>query len=333
MRAVPALACDPFAFVRAHELEDRPEDQSFDIEDFWAASGVGVLGGLAKSTKSWVVLDMAISVASGTPCLGRFAVKRPGPTMVYAAEDPPAEVRKRLAGLAQHRGLALADVPVHVITEPAIRLDQPTHRERLRQTLARVKPRMLILDPLVRVYGRLDENSAAEVSDLLGYLRALQREFDMSLVVVHHARKAQGAVHQAGEALRGSGDFFAWSDTLLYTRRIKEGVLLTRAHRSAPSGDPLVIQLVKKPDTPVHLEVVRTSTQGGAPSVDQRILHFLARRPGPASTEEIREALSLRKERVIDALEKLQEAGRVRRQSRRWCLASPDTEAIESLNG
>lgn len=320
MHSVHALTCEPFACIRAHELVDCPAEQCWDIQDLWAASGVGVLGGLAKSAKSWLALDMAISMASGTPCLGRLAVVRPGPALLYAAEDPLRVVRGRLAGLAAQRGLDLPLVPVHVITEPIIRLDRPQDRERLRRTLVEVRPRILILDPLVRVYGSVDENSAAEVSALLGYLRALQREFDTSVVVVHHARKAQGAVHEAGEALRGSGDFFAWSDTLLYMRRIKEGLLLTRTHRSAPSGDPLTLRLVQTAGAPTHLEVHGTGHPGDRPGVDQRILHFLTRCSNPVSTEEIRQVLSLRKERVVEALRDLLRAGRVRRQGRHWCL-------------
>lgn len=321
MRPLATTPVEPFVCVRVHELAERSAEQAWDIQDLWPASGVGVVGGLPKSSKSWTTLDMALSVASGTPCLGHFPVTRPGPVLLYAAEDPLPTVRVRLAGLAQQRGLDLATLPIHVIDEPAIRLDRPTDRERLRQTLVLIKPRLLILDPIVRVYGRIDENSVAEVSALLAYLRALQREYDVSVVVVHHARKAQGAVHQAGQALRGSGDFFAWSDTMLYLRRIKDGLLLTRAHRSAPSGDPLVLKLVNGAGTAPHLQVVGASESGDGACVDQRILHFLTRASAPVTTEEIRAALSLRKERVVTSLQDLAQTGRIRRQGRGWCLA------------
>lgn len=322
MRDFATTPVTPFASVRVHELTERTAEQLWDIQDLWPASGVGVLGGQPKSTKTWAGFDIALSVASGTPCLGHFPVVRPGPALIYAAEDPLPTVRTRLAGLAQHRGLDLAALPIYIITEPAIRLDQAEDRERLRQTLASIRPRILILDPLVRVYGQVDENSVAEVSRLLAYLRALQREFDVSVLVVHHARKAQGAVHQAGQALRGSGDFFAWSDTMLYLRRIKDGLLLTRAHRSAPAGDPLVLKLVESAGTPPHLEVVSTSAPDDESSVERRLLLLLTRSPNPASTEEIRAALSLRKERVVATLKDLKQAGRVRREGRGWCLAS-----------
>ena len=146
MRSDPAPACAPFGCVRAHELAERPRGQSWLVDGLWGEAGVGIIGGAPKCAKSWMALDMAVSVATGTACLGRFEVARPGPALVYLAEDPLATVRSRLSGLCASRGIALEDTPVHVITEPMMRLDRIEHQERLRRTVASVRPRLLILD-------------------------------------------------------------------------------------------------------------------------------------------------------------------------------------------
>jgi hypothetical protein len=78
---------------------------------------------------------------------------------------------------------------------------------RLRESVAKVAPRLLVLDPFVRL-NRIDENAAGQVSALLGYLRELQREHDDAVLVVHHARK-NGSAGQPGRSLRGSGDLCA----------------------------------------------------------------------------------------------------------------------------
>ena len=57
------------------------------VEQLWCASSVGVIGGAPKCAKTWLGLDMALSVATGTPCLGKYAVPEPGPVLVYLAED------------------------------------------------------------------------------------------------------------------------------------------------------------------------------------------------------------------------------------------------------
>jgi RecA-family ATPase len=73
------------------------------IEGLWAKEAVGCIGGAPKSCKTWLALEMALAVASGKPCLGRFAVKTPGPVLVYCAEDGPRAVQARVAGLATPR--------------------------------------------------------------------------------------------------------------------------------------------------------------------------------------------------------------------------------------
>jgi len=80
---------------------------------------------------------------------------------VYLAEDALSVVRERAETLARHRGLPLAEVNLHVITASRLRLDQPTDRSRLFETARRLRPRMLLLDPLVRLEerGRIQRGS------------------------------------------------------------------------------------------------------------------------------------------------------------------------------
>jgi hypothetical protein len=95
--------------VRAADVAARAADTPRClIESLWGAGAVGVIGGAPKSCKSWLALEMAVAVASGRPCLGRFAVCGPGTVLVYMAEDAPVEVRARLENLALARGTDFA---------------------------------------------------------------------------------------------------------------------------------------------------------------------------------------------------------------------------------
>src|SRR3970282_1314534 len=86
---------------------------------------------------------------------------------------------------AAPRDRALPTSPVEVIVEPGVRL--PDGLERLAATVAQVAPRLLILDPLIRLH-RADENSAAEMAVLLGGLRGLGRATECPILRVHHPR-------------------------------------------------------------------------------------------------------------------------------------------------
>jgi hypothetical protein len=108
--------------VRAADLEELDPAHRWLIQSLWMQHGVGTIGGLPKSHKSWLGLDVAVSVASGTSCLDTFAVSDPGGVLLYMAEDAGPLVKARLLGLCRHRGLDLKALLIHVITAPTVRV-------------------------------------------------------------------------------------------------------------------------------------------------------------------------------------------------------------------
>ncbi len=142
--------------LRVAAIEPRDADTRWLIRELWGYEAVGIVGGAPNTCKSWLGLEMGVAVASGTPCLGRYEVERPGPVLVYLAEDALDGVRERVASLCAHRSLALDALDLHVVTAACLRLDQQVDRERLDATLGDLRPRLLLLDPLVRLH-RLDE--------------------------------------------------------------------------------------------------------------------------------------------------------------------------------
>ena len=291
------------------------------VEGLWAAQGVGVVGGPPKCCKTWLSLDLALSVASGTPALGAFAVPSAGPVLLFAAEDSPAAVRDRLLGIAAARGLDLDALPLHLVLAASLRLDTARDQRRLARAIAELRPKLLVLDPFVRLH-RVDENSALEVSGVLAYLRDLQREHQVAVLVVHHTRKAGVGQAQAGLGLRGSGDLHAWGDSNLYLRRNQGALHLVVEQRNAAALDPLGLELRAEDEAP-HLALV-ANQEGADLGLHARILAALPRSAGPVTQETLRDQLRVRGERLVQALRELERAGRVRRERRGWRAVEPD---------
>jgi hypothetical protein len=305
----------PLPVVRIGEIPRESRAQPWLVEQLWGASSVGVIGGAPKCSKTWLGLDLALSVATGTACLGRYAVPQPGPVLVYLAEDALPIVRQRVEGMARHRGLALERVEMYVITAPTLRLDREPHRRQLQETAQRLQPRLLLLDPLVRLHG-IDENSAGEVAGLLAYIRGLQRQLDLSVMLVHHTRKNAAGV-AAGQALRGSGDLHAFGDSNLYLRRVQDRLLLVSEHRAAPAPPPVYLDLVATDADTAHLEVVGEVREPPPRSLPEQVLALLA--GGAVLTRaKLRDTLAVKNERLGEALESLEQAGRLRRTPGGW---------------
>ena len=161
-------------FQTAYELPVRSEAQRWLVTGRWLEQAVGIIDAEPKCCKSFLALDLAVAVASGTPCLRHFPVPTAGRVLLYAAEDALHIVRRRLEGICAAAGLPFQELDVQVITAPTVRLDLPADRTRLDNTAEHLKPTLFVLDPFVRLH-RIDENASGEVAPLLAYLRELQR--------------------------------------------------------------------------------------------------------------------------------------------------------------
>jgi len=306
----------PLPVVRIGEIPSEDNAGRWLVEQLWGDSSVGVIGGAPKCSKTWLGLDLALSVATGTACLGKYAVPEPGPVLVYLAEDALPVVRERVEGMARHRGLDLDGVEIHVITAPTLRLDRDPHRTRLFETAKRLRPRLLLLDPLVRLHG-IDENNAGEVAGLLAYFRSLQRRLDLSVVLVHHTRKNAAGGAAAGQGLRGSSDIHAFGDSNLYLRRTRERLMLSSEHRAAAASPPVYLELVATNAEATHLEVIAEIHDENRRSLQEQVLTLLAQGAVLTRTK-LRDALSVKNERLGEALESLERAGRIRRTPTGW---------------
>ncbi len=311
------MTAEPFPVLRmaeAHRSLGRPR---WLIESLWAASGVGILGGHPKSCKTWLALDIALSVSSGTPCLDLFPAAHPGPVLLFLAEDSAECVHDRVNGLCQHRGIDMAALDLFLLATPVLRLDSPSDYESLVATVDRLRPRLLVLDPFVRVQT-IDENSASEVSRLLADLTTLKRTFDLAILLVHHTRK-NGAGHP-GQSLRGSGDLRAWGDTNLFLRQRRDLLQLSGEHRSAPALEPISLNLISGPTS--HLAIVnQEQSEPADASLGARIIEALEQAASPRTRLALREQLRVNNQRLGDALTQLESTGQIERGPNGWRLS------------
>ena len=285
-----------FPVTLACDLAETSETLPWLIEDLWADQAVGILGGPPKCCKSFLALDMAVSVASGKPCLRHFPVRSTGRVLLFPAEDSSAIVRRRLDGICRAAGTELAELDIHVITAPRVLLDSSRDRNRLSQTIEHLHPTLLILDPFIRLH-RIDENASCEVAPLLAYLRELQRRFRMAIVLVHHTRKNVGR-YRPGQTLRGSSDLHGWGDSNLYLGRIGDILTLTTEHRGAPSQDAIRLHLAGDDPAP-SLAVLDTCASDEVaeemkPSPSHRVNEALAGRDDPTSFHSLRRLCRMR---------------------------------------
>jgi len=326
------MSLDILPVQRAGDLSIAGPQTQWLIEDLWSEEAVGILGGEPKCCKSFLALDIAVSVASATPCLRQFPVRRQGTVLLFPAEDSLAVVRQRLEGICTAARLSLNSLPIEVITAPALRLDKESDRELLSNTVQRLKPILLILDPLIRLH-RLDENDASQVAGLLSFLRQLQREFQLAVLLVHHARKGSNS-SRPGQALRGSSELHGWGDSNLYMRRRAQELTLSTEHRAAPSRDHIPLELIQEDSalslSLVHPEQIEQNPAARAAitqkSPAERICNALAPLDQPVALQDLRKLCAMRTASFCSALAELCQEGIVTKLPKGYLLQGKVTE-------
>src|SRR5206468_2295474 len=162
----------------------------------------------------------------------------------------------------------------------SLRLDMPADRQRLSNTVQNLRPILLVLDPLIRLH-RVDENDATQIAALLSFLRQLQRDFQLAVLLVHHSRKDSNS-SRPGQALRGSSELHGWGDSNLYLRRRGSQLTLSTEHRAAPSQDHIPLQLIQTQQS-LTLTVVDPALAQPAPEASpiDRVRQILAQLDQP----------------------------------------------------
>jgi hypothetical protein len=312
----------PLPVQRASQLASNGPQTQWLVEELWTEQAVGILGGEPKCCKSFLALDLAVSVASGAACLRQFPVRRSGPVLLFPAEDSLAVVRQRLEGIAAAAQVPFATLPVQVITAPSLRLDTPSDCQRLARTIQQHRPLLLILDPLIRLH-RVEENDATQMAALLSYLRGLQRQFQLAVMLVHHARKDSHS-SRPGQALRGSSELHGWGDSNLYLRRRGSQLTLSTEHRAAPPHEHIPLQLVQA-DSALSLAVVqRPDPQPDLPQTPvERVRQALAQLQEPVAARQLQKLCGIRTAALCAALAELSTKGEVVRDAKGYQLKPP----------
>lgn len=152
------------------------------------SSGWGLVYGKSGAGKSFVALDLAAHVALGADWNGR-RVKRAG--VVYAGLEGGADVENRLLALRDSLD-GLNDASLGLTTLPLDLLDREDKEALVEEISASsqggdVPIRLVIIDTLARAAGGADENSAAEMTQLVNAAEEIGRELSAFVLIVHHA--------------------------------------------------------------------------------------------------------------------------------------------------
>jgi hypothetical protein len=270
--------------------EPDPGPTPFLIEDLVVDQAIVAIVGRWKTTKTYAMLDGAISVVTGQPFLGRLTVPNPGPVVLVLEESGRAALWRRLDSLCRGRAIdrdALADL--YYAANQGVRLDDAGWQNELVDAGKALRPRLFILDPLARLKapGR-DESAQKEFAFVIEFLRHLRAETGATVAFVQHTG-------HTGEHMRGTSDLETVWESRLAFERDANTITIKSDHREAESSPPISYRIVWDENT----RTIRLSEV--ADSNPAKIAKYLTEHPD-ASANEVAKELGGNRQEVLAAV-------------------------------
>lgn len=222
-----SIELETMAVTAKQFLEEVIEAPDWLVERVWQSSAIGFVLGPPKVFKSFFALEMAHAVANGKDFLGMFKVPAPRTVLLIQEESGRAAFKERIRRVSQMYGVS---ENLFIISNKPFNLEDKNGYERLKMEVARIRPALLILDPLSS-FVRGNQNDAQAMGNFVRSLMDLRNEFDMAVAIVHHSKKADP------KQFRGSSALYASSEVTIRMFRFDDAIARSKVMFELKDGE------------------------------------------------------------------------------------------------
>lgn len=203
------------------------------IEKILVDGQPGVLGGAKKTLKTSIGIDMAISLGTGTPFLGKFAVPEQMRVAFVSGESGKATILDTAGRVCRAKGIPLKGAGV-LWSFRLPRLSEDAHRDALEDELRENDVKVAIIDPLyLCLLGGGKTISAGNLYEMGPLLQAAGQSClaaGATPILIHHMTKnaarrdAEGPPTLDDLAFAGIGEY------------ARQWILINRKHAYDPKS-------------------------------------------------------------------------------------------------
>jgi len=344
-------------------LQTRLQEHPWLVERTVFTNTVGMIVGSPKMRKSWLALDLGLSIATNTPFLGQFDVIQPGPVVYISKEDPDYALQDRIAKILVSKGFggSIRKLPnghttvrlpsreeVPLLTDLSRTFFfSPQQIDILLARLTKFKEQygyisLIIFDPILRMLSDIDEFKASDINRVLfDPVSQIIREIGSSAILVHHRSKGGGDSKNS----YGSVAFHAFSDSTLYVQgnEVPDDGWVHVKNEFKSSSEFSWRYNFRDLDTSYSVEV-DFSNQRTNPAIPE-IVEFLRKSPGRSAAEIQAKFSDMMISQVREILRSLEASGQIYREKEKtkegrsgprrdlWFAAPEDAENLSEIDG
>ncbi|MBI1833906.1 MAG: AAA family ATPase [Candidatus Andersenbacteria bacterium] len=283
---------DKWQFFSADDLKEKDlPPPEFTVTPLAVEDGINMISGDPASMKSMVLVHMAIQITKGEKVFGKFDSKQSG-VLVVDDENGERELKKRFNKL----GAFSASLPLHYIAYP----DPPMAFELadvqyLITKCKEMKASVIMFDSYVRFLDGKSENESSDTSEINRTLKEFVKT-GITVIFIHHHRKAGLVKAKGGQEARGSSDLLAGVNSHLIVSKKKDSLVIKQVKlREDKALEPFEVMAVDSENkTKLSFEYVG-EVKPEADLLEEAktaILDILSQSDRPLYTKEISDAVS-----------------------------------------
>ncbi len=196
-------------------------------EPIIARKSIGFVAGLPETQKTWLLMDLAVSMVSGKPWVGLSSTTR-GRVLFVDQERFKGETQRRFAALIAGTGFSAAHLEnLYIKSGSSIKINDDRAYAAFREELLVLKPDIVMVDSF-GTFHTVPENNRMDMQVVLDRIKALRDEIGCSFVFINHESKIafeDGDNNVAPNAFRmlGSVGIVAAAEFVLTVRKLPDG--------------------------------------------------------------------------------------------------------------
>ena len=263
--------------------------------------GLTMLVGPAKTGKSWLCLDLALSIASGREVLGGIELD-PASALYLPFEDSMSRLKHRIQ-LLKYRGGSKSEL---LIPEKWSRANNGGLEDLVSFVEGHPEVKLIIIDTLARFRDNSSSrkgNYQKDYDDMVGLQDLARMNQGLGIIVVHHTRKM--ASEDPMDLINGTNGLGACADTTLVCQRVR---MQNQATLSIMGRDLEECELGMEFGSDLRWRIVDRNAIGTSKQ-RQTILEFVAQSDKPLGPKEVSEATGLSYDSVRQLMPKMAGSG------------------------
>jgi hypothetical protein len=279
-------------------LVDRPcPPPPYLIDDFLVEGTTSICTGKPKSGKSTLIRNLMVSVAFGSPFLGRKT--KSGGVFYFAFEEHEYFLRQFFVATGKQ-------FPENVRVQTAqVYGDAKQILTDLECEIELYKPRLVVIDPVFKFQKFKDSNDYSEISELLSSFEQIAKKFNTHIMLIHHSRK--NATAEVGDNILGSTAWFAGATCAFGIERQNNRGFIVSKQRYGNDFPKTYFEFDKN-----HcLAKFGTAKDLKEVGLREQIMQFLDEQENPIDAQQIQRELKVNRKDLLDELHTLVEQSEI----------------------